>query len=147
MKVLLTKDVKGLGKAGDIKEVKDGYGQNFIIAKGFGQLATTEVIRKWEAKQRALKEQEVAELARLQELKTKLDALTLTITKQVGANGALFGAITKEDIAETLKAQGYEVDKKSLEIKQAIKATGHYEIDCKLGHGIHATLKLNVEAL
>ena len=79
MKVLLIKDVKGLGKIGEIKEVKDGYGQNFLIGKGFAKLATTDVVRQYEAKVRKDAELEAAEIARLKELETKLKDVTIKI--------------------------------------------------------------------
>lgn len=148
MKVLLIKDVKSLGKAGEIKEVKDGYGNNFLIQKGFAKLATPAVIKQWEAGERAKKEAEVAEIARLNEAKAKLEGVKLTIKTKTGANGALFGSITKEDIADELKKQhGIEIDKKSIEHHGALKATGSYDLDLKMGHGIHAKLHLLIEAL
>lgn len=147
MKVLLTKEVKGLGKAGEIKDVKDGYGNNFLIGKGFAQLATSAVIKQWEARQRAQKEKDVAEIAALNEAAAKLKSITVKVTHKTGANGALFGAVTKEEIAEALHAQhGIVVDKKSIETDKAIKATGGYTLDLKLGHGIHGILNLVVEA-
>ncbi|MEY4504749.1 MAG: hypothetical protein RL154_1045 [Pseudomonadota bacterium] len=147
MKVLLTKDVKSLGKAGEIKEVKDGYGNNFLIGKGMAQLATPAVIKQWESKQRQLKEKEAAEIAALNEAAAKLKSVTVKVTHKTGANGALFGAVTKEEIAEALHAQhGIVVDKKSIETDKAIKATGGYTLDLKLGHGIHGVLNLVVEA-
>lgn len=148
MKVLLIKDVKTLGKAGEIKEVKDGYGNNFLIAKGFAKLATPAVIKQWEATERAKKEAEAAEIAKLNEAKAKLEGVKLVIKTKTGANGALFGSITKEEIAEELKKQyGIEIDKKSIEHHGAIKATGVYDLDLKMGHGIHAKLHLIVEAI
>jgi len=145
MKVLLIKDVKSLGKAGEIKEVKDGYGQNFLIAKGFAKLATDEVIEAWKKEQEALKKREAEELARLKEIEKKLQEIKLTIHHKLGANGALYGAVTKEEIAEALKAQeGIEIDKKSIEIKNPIKTAGNFDISVKLGHGIHAHLNLEI---
>lgn len=145
MKVLLIKDVQGLGKTGEIKEVKDGYGQNFLIGKGLAKLATHEVIKKWEAEQKRLKEQEAQEIAKLNEYKAKIQEITLTIKHKLGANGHLIGSVTKEEIAEKLhKLYGIEIDKKGINEKKPIKTTGIHEIDLKLGHAIHATLKLDV---
>ncbi len=144
MKVLLIKDVKNLGKAGEIKEVKDGYGKNFLVAKGFAKVATDEVIEEWKREQKRKEEEEAAEIARLEALRKKLEGLQLTIRKKLGANGSLFGAITNHDIADALKAEGIEIDKKIIHLDGAIKATGLYEADVKLGHGIHAKLKFEV---
>ena len=146
MKVLLIKDVPNLGKAGEVKEVKDGYGKNFLIARGFAKLATPDVIEAWEKEQARKAEQEAKEIESLKKLKEKIESITLTIRHKAGANGALFGAITNKEVAEALKAKGIEIDKKHIDIHPPIKQTGEFDIDIKLGHGIHATLKLIVEA-
>jgi len=145
MKVLLIKDVKSLGKAGEIKEVKDGYGHNFLIAKGFAKLATPEVLRQYEAKKRREAQEAAQELAKLKDYEAKLAKVKLLIKRPLGANGSLFGAVTKEEIANDLNAQeGFDIDKKMIEIDKPIKATGVYDISIKLGHGIHATLNLEI---
>lgn len=146
MKVLLLKEVRGLGKVGEIHEVKDGYGQNFLIAKGMAKIATNDVINQWKAQEKKRLEQEAQELIMLKDLGAKLGEMTVKITKKVGANGSLYGAITKEEISEALaKQKNLQVDKKNFELKAPIKSTGLYEIDVKLGHGIHAKLKVDVE--
>ncbi|HHD83894.1 MAG TPA: 50S ribosomal protein L9 [Campylobacteraceae bacterium] len=145
MKVLLIKDVKSLGKAGEIKEVKDGYGQNFLIAKGFAKLATEEVIEAWKKEQEEMKKREAEEIARLKEIEQKLGEIKLVIKHKLGANGSLYGAVTKEEIAEALKAQeGIEIDKKAIEIDKPIKTTGSFDISVKLGHGIHAHMNVEI---
>lgn len=145
MKVLLVKDVKGLGKVGEIKEVKDGYGRNFIIGRGFGKLATNEVIKKWEAQQRNKKVKAEQELEEFKKIAKKLESLTVKIRKKLGDNGHLFGAITKEEIANELKEQfKIDIDKKGINISNPIKTTGLFEVDLKLGHGVHGTLKVDI---
>lgn len=145
MKVLLIKDVKGLGKAGEVKEVKDGYGQNFLIGKGYAKAATTEVLRKFESDKKKEAENLRFELASLEKLKEKLASTKIEIVKQLGANGSLFGSVSKEEIANALKAQtGLEIDKKSIENEGAIKATGTYEISVRLGHALHGVFSLEV---
>ncbi|MFP4333332.1 MAG: 50S ribosomal protein L9 [Campylobacterales bacterium] len=147
MKVLLIKDVKSLGKAGEIKDVKQGYGQNFLIAKGFAKLATPEVIEQWEEDRKNEEARLKDEMEKLEGIKKQLEAISVKVSKKVGANGALFGAITKDEIAEALqKENSIEVDKKSIEIDNPLKATGVYEVDIKLGHGIHGKLKVDVVA-
>ncbi len=146
MKVLLVKDVKSLGKAGEIKEVKEGYGQNFLINKGLALRATDEVIREWEVKEAERKEREAQELAQIKETAKKIESVKLKLVKKLGANGSLYGAVTKDEIAEALKAQeGIEIDKKSIEYgKHALKGTGEHEVDVKLGHGVHAKLVVEI---
>jgi len=142
MKVLLIKDVKGLGKIGEIKEVKDGYGKNFLIGRGFAKHATNEVIKKWEANERKKAKEAKEELDNIKKIEVLFKTLELNIIKDIGPNGSLYGAITKDDIVEELKSQhNIEIDKKKVEIKNPIKKTGTYDISFKLGHGIHAHLK------
>lgn len=145
MKVLLTKDVKGVGKTGEIKEVADGYGKNFLIGKGLALAATNDVIKKYEADQRKKAANEAAEIERLNGIKERLSGLTTVITKKLGNTGHLFGAVTKDEIADALKTQhNIEIDKKELDAKHGIKTTGLHDLDLKLGHGIHATLRLEI---
>lgn len=145
MKVLLIKDVKSLGKTGEIKEVKDGYGKNFLIGKGFAKLATEEVVAEWNEQKRLAAEAEAKEIAELTALKAKLETLEVSVAKKLGDTGHLFGAVTKEDIANALETgHGIAIDKKHIETKKAIKMTGSHEADLKLGHGIHAKLNINV---
>ncbi len=146
MKVLLIKDVKTLGKTGEVKEVKDGYGQNFLIAKGFAKHATTEILAKHKEDERIAAEELAKEIASLKELAAKLDKAEIIITKKLGQNGHLFGSITKDEIASALLEQhGIEIDKKHITDKVAIKTIGEHNLDLKLGHAIHATLHVDVQ--
>ena len=144
MKVLLIKDVNGLGRAGDIKNVKDGYARNFLLPKGFAKLATDDVIKLWQEEQKKKEEELKKEISKINELKEKIENTTLVIKHKLGANGQLYGAITNKEVANELLKQGIEIDKKHIEMKQ-IKSVGEYDVDIKLGHGIHANLKLIVE--
>ncbi|QKF82288.1 50S ribosomal protein L9 [Halarcobacter ebronensis] len=145
MKVLLIKEVKGTGKAGEVKEVKDGYGKNFLIAKGFALHATQEVLDNYKEEQRIKAEQEAKEIAQAKELAQKLDSTKLTISHKVGANGHLIGSVTSKEISEALQEQfGIEVDKKAITLKDKIKSVGIVEVDCKLGHSVHANLKVDI---
>ncbi|MDF1881580.1 50S ribosomal protein L9 [Sulfurimonas sp. MAG313] len=147
MKVLLIKDVKGLGKTGEIKDVKDGYGQNFLIGKGFARAATNAVINQHNSSEKKKAENEALELTRLKEVKEQLTKLTTTISKKVGDNGHLFGSVTKDEIAHCVQEQhNIVIDKKHIVHKLSMKEVGEYEIDLKLGHGLHAMMKINITA-
>ncbi len=147
MRVLLVKDVASLGKAGEIKEVKDGYGHNFLIAKGFAKLATNEVLNKYKAEQKKKAELEALQIAEAKQMQQALSKIKLTIAKKVGANNHLFGSLTKDEIASALETQHrIAIDKKAFEIPQ-IKALGNFEAIVKLGHGLQATLQLHVIAV
>lgn len=145
MKVLLIKDVQGLGKAGEVKEVKDGYGKNFLIGKGFAKHATQDVLAKHAAYLRRREEDEQKELAHLKALSKKLENLKIDIAKKIGKNNHLFGAVTKDEIMQSLKSQhDIEIDKKHIIAKENIKTIGEHKVDLKLGHGLKATLHVNV---
>ena len=146
MQVLLTKDVEKLGKAGEVKEVKDGYGQNFLIAKGLAKLATKEVLNKYKAEQRKKAELEALDRAQAKQMQGALENLQLNIAKKVGANNSLFGSLTKEEVASELSKQHrISLDKRAFELPQ-IKTLGDFEATVKLGYGLNATLKLKVVA-
>jgi len=144
MKVLLIKDVKSLGKTGEIKEVKDGYGQNFLIKKGFAKLATPEVVAAWQAEQERLAREEAETIERLNREKKALETATIRIEKPLAPVG-IRGSVGNGDIASAIQDQlGITLDKKHIDLKKAIKSTGIHEVDAKLGHGIHAKLNVDV---
>lgn len=145
MKVLLLENVQGLGKKGEIVEVKDGYGQNFLIAKGKAQHATHEVIRRYKANERKRAELEALEKTEMLQLKERIESLHLVLHKKVGANNTLFGSITKDEIAHALENERVSVDKKHIEIPQPIKHLGSFELMVKLGYGINAHLNIEVK--
>lgn len=146
MKVLLIKDIKALGKAGEIKEVKDGYGNNFLIGKGFAKAATPDVLRQYEAAQKRKAEELQYEIANLEKLRDELAKVSVVIKKPLGANGSLFGAVTKDEIAHELESKHrLIIDKKAIDTDGHIKSTGIYNVDVKLGHGVKAVLKVQVE--
>lgn len=147
MKVLLIKDVKTLGKAGEIKEVADGYGKNFLIGKGLALQATNEVIAKHNAEQKKLALKEEEEIKAAKELAEKINSTKLTIRHKVGANGQLIGSVTNKEINEELEKQfSIMVDKKSIVVDNKLKTIGIYEVSCKLGHSVNATLKIDIIA-
>ena len=147
MKVLLIKDVKTLGKTGEIKEVKDGYGQNFLIAKGFAKLATPDVVEQWKAEQERIAQQLKDELERFEREKKQLESAVIKIEKPIAPVG-IKGSVGNADISKAIQEQlGIDLDKKHINLKKAIKSTGLHEVDAKLGHGIHATLKVQVDGV
>lgn len=144
MKVLLIKDVKTLGKAGEIKEVKDGYGQNFLIGKGLARLATPDVVENWKAAQEEMAKNLKEELERLEAEKITLEASTVRIEKPLAPVG-IKGSVGNADISKAIEEQlKIALDKKHINLKKALKSTGVHEVDAKLGHGIHAMLKVEV---
>ena len=145
MKVLLIKDVKSLGKAGDVKDVKDGYGKNFLIGKGFAKHATLEILEQYEQDQIRLAKELEQDIANVNKQKEMIDSLKLTIKHKIGGNGHLIGSITSKEISKSLKEQfNLDIDKKTIVLKNSIKTTGVFTVDCKLGHSIHANLTIDI---
>ena len=144
MKVLLIKDVKSLGKTGEVKDVKDGYGKNFLIGKGFARHATPEVLEQWEQGMLVRAENEAKDVKEANDNKEKIESSKFTISHKVGANGHLIGTITNKEISQELKNFGIDVDKKQIHLDTKIKTVGIYNVDCKLGHGIHASITIDV---
>ena len=147
MKVLLIKDVKALGKAGEVKDVKDGYGKNFLIGKGFAKHATPDVLAQWKIDQQTIKDVLAAEIKEANEIKEKIDTFKFTVKHKVGANGHLIGSVTNKEIQQIMYEQAQiAIDKKQITLKSKIKTVGIFEADCKLGNGIHAIAKIDVIA-
>ncbi len=145
MKVLLIKDVKSLGKKGEIKEVKDGYGQNFLIGKGMAKLATPDVVAHWKAEQERMEKELKETLERLKKEEKELALKPIVITKKLAPAG-IQGSVGKDDIAKAIKEQmGIEIDKKTVELKKAFKTVGEHKVDIKLGHGIHAHVTVEIK--
>lgn len=146
MKVILLKDVKGLGKAGDLVNSKPGYFHNFLAANGLAIEATPAAVKQWKAKQKRLEEEEAKRKAEAEELKKKIDALTVTVSAKGGGNGKLFGSITGQDIADALQKQAcLSIDKKKIELKESIREVGVREVDVRVYADMTARLKVNVE--
>lgn len=144
MKVLLIKDVKGLGKTGEVKDVKDGYGNNFLIGKGLAKLATDAVLRQFEAAKRKEAELEAYKKSQNEKLKDELEKIRIKIVSKLGANGALFGSVTKDEISIALKEQtGLEIDKKLIDFSH-IKTPGIYDINVKLKYAANAKFEVEV---
>lgn len=143
MKVILSEDVKGKGKKGQMIEVSDGYARNFLFAKGLAVEANASNVNVMKTKQAAEDAKKAKELAEAKELAAKLGKVNLTIAIKAGENGKLFGAVSNKDIAEELKKQhGYDIDKKKIVLNDVIKAIGTFEVQAKLYNEVSA--KFNV---
>ena len=145
MVVILMKDVKGTGKAGDVVKVSDGYARNMLLPKGLAKEATEGNIRSLE-KQKAIAAEKLEEQkAAAKDMAAKLENITLKIESKGGDSGKLFGSITSKDIAEALeKQEGMKIDKKKIEMKNQIKQAGETEVTLKLFTEISAQLKVSV---
>lgn len=147
MKVILTKDVNKIGRKGELLEVSDGYGRNYLIARGLAEEATEGKLRELAEKQKTQKVKEDKKLTTAQETKKKIGGKTVTIKVNAGEGGKLFGSVTTSQIAEAIAAQyGTSVDKKDVKLDETVKQAGSYPVKIKLHAGVEAELTLKVEA-
>ena len=145
MKVILLKDVKGLGKAGDLVKAKDGYARNFLIPKGLAVEATKSNLSKWEKDMELKRQKEKEEYEEALKLKEKIESITVEIKSKAGEGGKLFGSITSNDIARELKNQhNIDIDKRKIELKDNIKSLGTTDVIIRVYTELTATLKVKV---
>lgn len=145
MKVVLIKDVKGTGKAGDVLNVSDGYANNFLLKQKLAQLATPEVIASLNAKKAAEEKLKQKQKDQANEKAKLLNGQTVRIIANKGEKGRLFGSITAEDVANKLAEMGFEVDKKEIVMPQPIKTIGSYSLSVKVYADISAKITVTVE--
>ena len=148
MKLILTQEVGGLGAPGDIVEVKDGYGRNFLIPRGFAIRWTRGGERTVESIKAARSSREVRDLDHAQEIKAKLEGTTVELPVRAGEGGRLFGAVTVSDIAGAINAAAGAgkdtVDKRKIILGNPIKSLGTHQVTVKVHDDVDATVNLNV---
>ena len=146
MKVILTQDVRGKGKRGQMIEVSDGYARNFLLPKKLAQEANADNINTMRMNDKATQERIAREKAEALAVSKQLRELTVTVTAKGGGSGRLFGSITNAEIAEALEKQaGIKLDKRKLVLNETIKNVGTYTVTCKLGYEITAPLSVKIE--
>ena len=147
MKVILTADVKGQGKKGEVKNVSDGYANNFLIKKGLAVPATNDNMNILKNKNASEEHKRQVELDNAKELKDKIDGKEIVLVTKAGEGGKLFGSVTSMDIAEAVKKElKIEVDKRKILLKDNIKTAGIYEVEIKLHKDVSAKIKVNIKA-
>ena len=147
MKLILTQDVPGLGGPGDVVEVKDGYGRNFLMPRGFAIAWTRGGEKQVTQIKRAQKVREVRDLGHANEIKQALEALTITMPAHAGDTGRLFGSITSADVADAVKAAGGPVlDKRKVTLAAPIKTVGKHSATVEVHPDVTAKLTLEVVA-
>lgn len=145
MEIILLKDVPGLGRAGDVKEVPEGYARNYLIPKGLAVKSTKGRVKDIELRKNALSIKEVKEKEMAMKLAEKLKGITLTFKVKVGEENKLFGSITSGDIAEKLNSKGINIDKHQIVLKEPLKYLGTYEVTIKCGFGVSALINVILE--
>lgn len=146
MKVIFLKDVKGQGKKGEVKNVADGYAHNFLIKKGFAVEATPANISKLNAQKKREAKEAAEELAKAKQLKEELEKITVELTAKAGEGGRLFGSVTSKQIADALsKDFQIKIDKRKIELPDAIRSLGYTKVPVKLHPEVIATLNVHVK--
>jgi large subunit ribosomal protein L9 len=144
MKLILTQEVTGLGAPGDVVEVKDGYGRNFLIPRGFGIRWTKGGEKTIESIKAARTSREVRDLDHAKEIKAKLEGSSFDLPVRAGEGGRLFGAVTVTDIASAISEAGATVDKRKIIVGNPIKSLGSHQVTVKVHEDVDATVNLNV---
>lgn len=145
MKVILTADVKGTGKKGDVVEVADGYGRNFLLKKGLAKAATASNVHDAEQKKASQEFHKAEEVKALKALAAELEGKSVTVTIKAGENGKVFGSVTTAHVAAALAAAGYEIDKKKIKM-EAVKTLGTFPAEIRLMENVSAKITFVVEA-
>ena len=147
MKLILTQEVTGLGSPGDVVEVKDGYGRNYLVPRGYGIAWTKGGEKQVAAIRGARSAREVKSLEEAQQVRAALESTKVTLPAKAGANGRLFGAVTTADVADAVaKVGGPKVDRRKVELPQPIKSLGVYSVLVRLHPEVQAKVAVSVVA-
>lgn len=147
MKVILKRDVKGLGHAGDVKDVKNGYARNFLFPSGAAAIADAGALKNWERHKDEREAREAGMHADAEAMAARLRELKLEVAVKAGEKNRLFGSVTNREIAELIAKEGIEVDRHAIHLRVPIKTLGDFKVDVKLIPGVDAELTVSVVAL
>jgi large subunit ribosomal protein L9 len=145
MQVILKEDVRDLGLIGDVVNVKDGYARNYLIPKGLAVEASTRNIKALEHEKKKIQERIKKAKTKAEELASNLSSTAITIKAKVGEGDKLFGSVTTMDIAEALKKEGMDIDKKKILLEEPIKRLGSYVVNVKIHSDVLAQVNVQVE--
>ncbi|NLY20580.1 MAG: 50S ribosomal protein L9 [Tissierellia bacterium] len=145
MEIILLKDIKDIGKAGEKVNVKDGYARNFVLPRKLGIEATEENVKEWKIQKAKEEAEEAARRAEAMKLKEQIEKLSVNIESKSGEGGKLFGSVTSKEISDSLKAQHkINIEKKKIELKENIRAVGTTTVVVRVYPEITADLKVVV---
>ena len=142
MKVILREDVESLGKSGDLVEVKNGYGRNYLIPKKLAVEATRKNVAQQDHQKRLITDLQKRKRGRAEELAEALSKHSCTILCQVGEMDKIFGAVTARDIADQLRRDGFDIDRRQIMMEEPLKQLGVYTVGVKLGEGMESEFKV-----
>ncbi len=146
VKVILRESVQGLGDAGDLVGVKVGYARNYLLPQGKALLATESKVRELEHHKRVVTEKAARDLNDVKALRDRLESVALEVTARVGEEGKLFGSVTSAHIAELLAEKGYKVDRRKIQLGDALREIGDHVVPIRLQRDITANVALKISA-
>ncbi len=144
--ILLREDIDAVGGRGEIVKVRAGFARNYLLPQGFATLATKGNVKQIEQEREALLKKAAVERATAEAQLEQMTSIALTFERKSGEQGTLFGSVTSMDIADAIKAKGYEVDRRKIVLKEAIKETGEYTVNVKLHREVTLTVPVTVTA-
>lgn len=147
MKVILKRDVHGLGHAGDVKDVKNGYARNFLFPSGAAAIADAGALKNWERHREEREAREQGMRADAEATAERLRALKLEVAVKAGEKNRLFGSVTNREIAELIAREGIEVDRHAIHLREPIKTLGDFKVSVRLMAGVDAELTVSVVPL
>ncbi|MEK6610575.1 MAG: 50S ribosomal protein L9 [Gemmatimonadota bacterium] len=142
MDIILRQDVEKLGSAGEVVTVKDGYARNYLLPRGLAFEANESNRRRLEGERKQRDRKVAAEVGTARDLAAKLEKASITFTMKAGDGDKLFGSVTTADIAERLKAEGFTIDRKAIELDEPIKALGVYKVPVRLHHDVKPEVRV-----
>jgi large subunit ribosomal protein L9 len=147
MRVILTEDVSKLGEMGEVVDVADGYGRNFLIPQGLALPAGRAGARKLRHQAEQIEAEKQRQIADAREILDDIDGISITVPRRTADDEHLYGSVTNRDVAETLEQQGFEIDRKKIELDEPLKELGIYKVPIKLASGIYAYVRVWVVAM
>lgn len=142
MKIILKENVEKLGTKGEIVEVKDGYGRNYLIPQGKAEFATEAAVRSYNEQLKMNEKKEQASFKKAEKLATKLSGQSITAVVSAGEDDKIFGSVTSQNVADLLKEKGYEIDRHDITLPEAIKSLGSYKVSVKVFKSVKAEVTL-----
>jgi large subunit ribosomal protein L9 len=146
MDIILTENVKGLGTIGEVVKVKPGYGRNYLVPQGLAVEANDRNLNEMEHHKRQLAHKAEKLSKEAADIKARIEAVECSFVHKASEEGKLFGSVTTMEIAESLAAQGIEIDRRKILLDQPIKTLGEYDVDIKLNAGVNASIKVKVSS-
>lgn len=144
MKVIFIKDLKGQGKKGEVKEVKDGYGMNFLIKGGYAIMATKDGFKKIESEKKKNDEKELINILAAKDLKEQIEKISLQFPVKTSLDSRVFGSVSSKQIEKELKNKNIEIDKKIIKLDHSLNSLGYHDVLIELHKDVIATLRVNL---